>query len=324
MTANEREAVIEVRDVRRYFKNVKAVDGVDLRIRQGEYVALLGPNGAGKTTLVEIIEGIQQPDSGEIKIMNKSWNGNESDLRKKMGISLQETYFVDKLRVIEILNIFAAFYNQRESVSEEILTIIGMQDKRKSYFMNLSGGQKQRLALGVALINKPEILILDEPTTGLDPQARREIWNIVRQLKKTNTTLILTTHYMEEAEYLCNRVIIMDKGKFIAEGTLDELLTRYAHRELILFSTEMPVKDDLFDNIPGVIKTYLNLQGNGGCIFVKSITVTLPVVLKKLEENGIKLEKLECRRMNLNDLFLALTGRSLDDSTIEDTCNFAI
>jgi len=323
MKNDTKKPVIETKNVSRLFKDVKAVDGVDLTIYPGEYVALLGPNGAGKTTLVEMIEGIQIPNSGEIRIVGKTWNSSEKELRKIMGISLQETFFIEKLTVIETLNLFASFYEQPESRSEELLNIIGMQEKRKSYFETLSGGQKQRLALGVALLNEPEILILDEPTTGLDPNARKEIWDLIRKLKIRKTTLILTTHYMEEAESLCNRIIIMDKGKFIAEGSLDELLSKHAHRELISFSSDQPVDDDFFKGIETIIKFYFNNANNSGCLFVKSITETLPLMIKRFEFNTIKLDKLECRRMNLNDLFLLLTGRHLDDQTAESACNFS-
>jgi ABC-2 type transport system ATP-binding protein len=219
------DPVIEVKNVVKSFKTVQAVRGINLRIFQGQFVALLGPNGAGKTTLVEMIEGIQKPDQGEIYILGKKWKGNEDELRKVIGLSLQETRFIDKLTVRETVKLFASFFELSDARGEEIISTVGLEEKKKSYVVNLSGGQRQRLALGIALLNDPKILLLDEPTTGLDPNARREIWAILQGLKDRSTTsLILTTHYMEEAEKLCDRIVIIDNGLILNEGTLDELL----------------------------------------------------------------------------------------------------
>ncbi|MBP2681865.1 MAG: transporter ATP-binding protein [Candidatus Krumholzibacteriota bacterium] len=245
--------VIEVKDVHKSFKAVRAVRGVDLRIRRGEFVAILGPNGAGKTTLVEMIEGIQRPDRGEITILGRKWKGHADELHSVIGLSLQETRFVDKLRVTETLRLFASFYQLGQDRVDEIISIVGLEDKKRSYVVNLSGGQRQRLALGLSLINRPKVLLLDEPTTGLDPNARREIWAILRGLKKdSETSLILTTHYMEEAEQLCDTIVIMFEGKVLREGTLRDLLgydrteaekTRLAPRPKTL--------DDLFTELTG-------------------------------------------------------------------------
>jgi ABC-2 type transport system ATP-binding protein len=217
--------VIEVRNVFKSFKTVQAVRGINLRIYPGQFVALLGPNGAGKTTLVEMIEGIQKPDKGEILILGKSWRGNENELRKVIGLSLQETRFIDKLTVRETVKLFASFFDLEDRRVEEIISLVGLEEKKRSYVVNLSGGQRQRLALGIALLNDPMILLLDEPTTGLDPNARREIWSILQKLKeRSQTSMILTTHYMEEAEKLCEQIIIIDQGRILKEGTLEELL----------------------------------------------------------------------------------------------------
>jgi len=219
------DLVIEVKQVYKSFKTVQAVKGINASFRQGEFVALLGPNGAGKTTLVEMIEGIQKPDNGEIFIMGKTWKDHENDLRKIIGLSLQETYFIEKLNVYETLRLFGSFFGLGKERAEEIIHLVGLEEKRKAYVGNISGGQRQRLALGVAIINMPKILLLDEPTTGLDPNARREIWGILGRLKKElQTTMILTTHYMEEAEELCDYIIIIDHGKILMEGTLNDLL----------------------------------------------------------------------------------------------------
>ncbi len=232
--------VIEVRDVWKSFKTVQAVKGISLKIAKGQFVALLGPNGAGKTTLVEMIEGIQKPDRGEITIMGKHWRGNEDELRHVIGLALQETRLIDKLRVTETLQLFASFFNLDRKRVDEIIQLVGLEDKRRSYVVNLSGGQRQRLAVGIALINNPAILLLDEPTTGLDPNARREMWEILRKLKQiSETSMILTTHYMEEAEKLCDYIIILDNGLILREGTIDQLLT--GSRSL----------DDLFVSLTG-------------------------------------------------------------------------
>lgn len=216
---------IEVRNVHKSFKSVHAVRGVDLTIQPGQFVGLLGPNGAGKTTLVEMIEGIQKPDRGEIRIMGKPWRGNETELRRILGLSLQETHFIEKLTTFETLRLFASFFSLGRDRVEEVLALVGLEEKRKAFTVNLSGGQRQRLALGVALINNPSVLLLDEPTTGLDPAARREIWEILRSLKSgSGTSMILTTHYMEEAEKLCDHIVIIDHGKILMEGSLQTLL----------------------------------------------------------------------------------------------------
>ena len=247
------EFVIEVRQVFKSFKTVQAVRGIDLRIRQGQFVALLGPNGAGKTTLVEMIEGIQKPDHGDIFIMGKKWKGNEDELHQVIGLSLQETRFVDKLTVKEIVTLFASFFRLKKDRVNEIIDIVGLEEKKKSYVVNLSGGQRQRLALGIALLNRPKILLLDEPTTGLDPNARREIWNILQKLKDgSGTSLILTTHYMEEAERLCDHIIILDQGKILMEGGLHELLGE--EKSLPSYQTLVPGRktlDDLFTSLTG-------------------------------------------------------------------------
>ena len=232
--------VIEVKNVWKSFKTVQAVKGIDLEIPKGQFTALLGPNGAGKTTLVEMIEGIQKPDSGEIMIIGKHWKGNEDELHRIIGLSLQETRFIDKLRVTETLQLFASFYSLGKDRIDEIIDIVGLEEKKKSYVVNLSGGQRQRLAIGIALINTPAILLLDEPTTGLDPNARREIWDILHKLKKVSeTSMILTTHYMEEAENLCDYIVIMHNGVILREGTLGFLLQ------------EAKTLDDLFVSLTG-------------------------------------------------------------------------
>lgn len=235
--------VIEVRNVFKSFKTVQAVRGVDLTIYAGEFVALLGPNGAGKTTLVEMIEGIQKPDSGEIRILGKPWKGHEKELRQVIGLSLQETRYIEKLTTYETLRLFGSFFGLGRDRVEQVLQLVGLEEKRKAYTVNLSGGQRQRLALGIALINHPRILLLDEPTTGLDPNARREIWEILRNLRtSSDTSMILTTHYMEEAEQLCEQIVIIDEGTILKEGTMKDLLGE---------DSSLKNLDDLFTALTG-------------------------------------------------------------------------
>jgi ABC-2 type transport system ATP-binding protein len=243
---------IEVKNVHKSFKTVQAVRGVDLCIAPGRFVAILGPNGAGKTTLVEMIEGIQQPDTGDIFIMGKTWKGNENYLRRLIGLSLQETHFIDKLSVWETLRLFASFFRIGKDRCEEVIRLISLEEKRKAWVVNLSGGQRQRLALGIALLNKPKILLLDEPTTGLDPNARREVWAILRNLRdQLDTSLILTTHYMEEAEQLCDYIVIMDHGKILKEGTIDDLLGEIRDVPAAPVEARKITLDDLFISLTG-------------------------------------------------------------------------
>jgi ABC-2 type transport system ATP-binding protein len=306
--------VIEVEGVWKSFKTVQAVKGIDLSIPKGQFVALLGPNGAGKTTLVEMIEGIQKPDKGDIHIMGKKWKGNEDELHRMIGISLQETRFIDKLRVSETLELFASFFDLGKERINEIMNIVGLEEKRKSYVVNLSGGQRQRLALGIALINSPVILLLDEPTTGLDPNARREVWEILQTLKaKSGTSMILTTHYMEEAEILCDYIVIMDKGVSLREGTLDQLLAEGTNEKIIEFTIERGYfsEDIQMADLPFTIQR--DSSGDKGFVTLKNFETDLPEFMLFLKSKNISLKNIECRRKTLDDLFVSLTGRKINE-----------
>ncbi|HVN59017.1 MAG TPA: ABC transporter ATP-binding protein [Bacteroidales bacterium] len=308
------EKVIEVKDVWKSFKTVQAVKGLSLSIPKGQFVALLGPNGAGKTTLVEMIEGIQKPDSGEIAILGKRWKGHEDELHRVIGLSLQETRFIDKLRVTETLLLFSSFFSLGRKRVEEIIEIVGLQDKRKSYVVNLSGGQRQRLALGISLINSPSILLLDEPTTGLDPNARREIWEILQALKeKSNTSMILTTHYMEEAENLCDYIIIMDHGVILREGTRKQLLEEEYGEKVIEFSVASGmIPENISD--PGLpFRIHRDISGEKGSVIVNRFESDLPLLLSYLKSRNLTLSHLQSRRKTLDDLFIELTGRKIDE-----------
>jgi ABC-2 type transport system ATP-binding protein len=307
------QPVIEVRNVHKSFKLVQAVKGISLKIAAGSFVAILGPNGAGKTTLVEMIEGIQKPDRGEILILGKTWKNNEDELRQVIGLSLQETRFIDKLRVAETMSLFASFFKLGKDRVDEVIALVGLEDKRKAFVVNLSGGQRQRLALGISLLNKPKILLLDEPTTGLDPNARREIWEILRKLKQqSETSMILTTHYMEEAERLCDNIIIIDKGEILKEGTLDQMLNDEQGEKFVEFSLKNPPGQlPTADEFPSKISW--NVEDRKGRFILGKVDSQLPLFFDYLKNNNLQLNDMECRRLTLDDLFTSLTGRHLDE-----------
>lgn len=304
--------VIEARGVTRRFGKLVAVDNLDLVVGRGEFVALLGPNGAGKTTFVEMLEGLQNPDRGEIRMLGRSWREDAKYIRARIGVALQETRFPERLNVYEILELFASFYGQRAERIEEILGDIHLQDKARDRVAHLSGGQKQRLALGVALLNEPECLLLDEPTTGLDPNARRDVWAILLRLKRRGITLILTTHYMEEAERLCDRIVIIDRGKKLADGERESLLRQLGGEVIEFNSNAGPEK---FRRVPGLSRAE-RIGPKRLRLTVRSAHAALPATLRQIGpvRGGVDLV---CRRMHLDDLFTAMTGRSLDDSTTD-------
>jgi ABC-2 type transport system ATP-binding protein len=305
--------MVEITDVYKHFKDVKAVDGVSLSIAEGEFVALLGPNGAGKTTLVEMIEGIQYPDKGDISIAGMRWNGHKAELHRLIGISLQENHFIEKITVRETVRLFASFYNLSESRVDEVIDMVQLNEKKKAYTEKLSGGQKQRLALALAMLNNAQLLLLDEPTTGLDPTARRDIWNILFHLReKQKISMILTTHYMEEAEYLCDRIIMMDKGKVLAQGTLDQLLTSFNCQEVIEFTLEKTFENIDFMKWDGVQKISWDEKLKHGIINVPDIVSQLPHFMNQVQTHKLTLLSLECRKMTLDDLFIEMTGHRLD------------
>ncbi|QHT65955.1 ABC transporter ATP-binding protein [Rhodocytophaga rosea] len=307
-------ALIEIRSISKSFNGFKAVDNINLDIGYNEYLALLGPNGAGKTTLVEMIEGLQKPDSGSISIKQKNWKQHASFLRRIIGISLQETKFTDKMTVRETLDLFGSFYKLGKDRTDQILKTIRLEEKEKTYVVNLSGGQRQKLALGVAILHEPQILLLDEPTTGLDPNARRELWDILMNLKQEKgTAMILTTHYMEEAAYLCDRIVIIDKGKILADGTLTELLNSYAPGEIIYFEVAQHLSQEILQGIEGIKHIQWLEEGTRAICTVISITQTLPQLISYFEQNNITVLSLECRKKTLDDLFTAMTGRSLNE-----------
>jgi len=295
---------------------VVAVAGLDLAVGTGECFGLLGPNGAGKTTTIEILEGLTSPDSGDVEILGTRWRDGAAGraLRERLGIQLQETQLADKLTVSEVLALFRSFYRQSHTV-EEVLALVELEEKRKARVVTLSGGQKQRLAVACALVSKPELLFLDEPTTGLDPQSRRQLWEIIRRFRAAGGTVLLTTHYMEEAERLCDRVAIMDHGKVIALGTPRELIASLGAEHVIEFALSDGIPDDLMDPIRGVGGVTAVRPGSGGLsLTVTELHRTLPALLALLQQRRLELSSLTTHHATLDDVFVALTGRQLRDT----------
>jgi ABC-2 type transport system ATP-binding protein len=314
------KAAIRCRDLRKTWAAkppVEALRGLDLEVREGECFGLLGPNGAGKTTTVEILEGLVEPSSGEVELLGRSWGKDERELRERIGVTLQDTRFADKLRVDETLQLFASFYPRGRSV-EELLAAVSLTEKRASWVVNLSGGQRQRLAVACALVGDPELVFLDEPTTGLDPQSRRQLWEIVRELRARGRTIVLTTHYMDEAEKLCDRVAIVDQGKIIAQGSPAELIRSLGGDHVVEFALE--------ETQPGaaaeqVLDPYLALPSvraarHEGAAILLTVTephVAIPALLGAVTRAGGALSRLTTRHSSLEDVFVALTGRHLRD-----------
>jgi len=293
-----------------------AVAGLDLTVGGGECFGLLGPNGAGKTTSIEILEGLTPPDSGAVEILGTPWRDGAAGraLRERLGIQLQETQLADKLTVSETLSLFRSFYEQSHTV-DEVLALVELEEKRTARVVTLSGGQKQRLAVACALVSKPELLFLDEPTTGLDPQSRRQLWEIIRRFRAAGGTVLLTTHYMEEAERLCDRVAIMDHGKIIALGTPRELIATLGAEHVVEFALSEGTPDDLIDRLRHLGGVTAVRSGAGGlALTVTELHRTLPALLALLQQRQLELSLLTTHHATLDDVFVALTGRQLRDT----------
>ncbi len=288
------------------YGDLTAVDGLDLEVDTGECFGLLGPNGAGKTTTVEILEGLNEPTAGRVEVLGMRWDRDERALRQRLGVSLQETHLPDKLTVEENLRMFRSFYLQGRPL-EEVLEMVGLSDKRAAWTERLSGGQKQRLAVACALVSDPELLFLDEPTTGLDPQSRRQLWDVVLGFKSRGRTVLLTTHYMDEAERLCDRVAIVDKGKVIALGTPRELIASLGAQQVVEFSTEQPLAPDGWGGLPSVRSA--RRSADGIALTVEQLHLALPAILARAEPLG--LTHLSTHQATLEDVFVHLTGRHL-------------
>jgi ABC-2 type transport system ATP-binding protein len=297
--------------VKRY-GDVVAVDGLDLEVRPGECFGLLGPNGAGKTTTIEILEGLLRPDDGHVEVLGMRWERDADRLRQRLGIQLQETQLSDKLSVSELLRLFRSFYAQGPTV-DELLASVGLESKRDAWYSKLSGGQKQRLAIACALTGDPALLFLDEPTTGLDPQSRRQVWDLLRGLKEQGRTILLTTHYMDEAHALCDRVAIVDRGKVIALGTPLELIASLGAEHIVTFAMRegVPVPAEaVLAGLPGVRRAAVN--DGGGTLIVARLHESIPALLRVVEAPD-PFTLLATHSATLEDVFVSLTGRQLRD-----------
>ena len=303
---------LEVLDLRKSYADVVAVDGLELRVTAGQCFGLLGPNGAGKTTTIEICEGLSTADGGTVRVLGRTWDRDATWLRNRLGIQLQETQLAEKLTVIETLTLFRSFYDQGRTV-DDVIELVQLGEKRTSRVNGLSGGQKQRLALACALVGDPELLFLDEPTTGLDPQSRRQLWTVVEGLKREGRTILLTTHYMDEAERLCDNIAIVDHGKVIALGTPRELIASLGADHVIRLGTAEGVP------VPVTLTELLALHdvnggremANGFELRVSSVQAVLPSLLSIASERGIAWSELSTHSATLEDVFVSLTGRDL-------------
>jgi len=304
---------LRVRHLRKTYKDVVAVDGLDLEVRPGECFGLLGPNGAGKTTTIEICEGLTALDTGEVEVLGLKWEIDAKELRQRLGIQLQETQLAEKLTVLETICLFRSFYRQGPEPSE-VISLVQLEEKSKSRVGNLSGGQKQRLALACALVGNPDFLFLDEPTTGLDPQARRQLWDLIEQFKLAGRTILLTTHYMDEAERLCERVAIMDHGKVIALGTPRELIASVCAEHMVEISAgtaARPLDLPALSRIDGIRDVRTE---NGSVLMqVSALHHAVPALLDELDRQAVPLTELRTHSATLEDVFVTLTGRHLRD-----------
>jgi len=304
---------LRVRSLRKTFKDVVAVAHLDLDVPAGECFGLLGPNGAGKTTTLEICEGLTPADAGDVEVLGLRWDGHAKELRQRLGIQLQETQLSEKLTVAETLRLFRSFFRDGPEVAE-VIALVQLEEKRGARVGALSGGQKQRLALACALVGNPDLLFLDEPTTGLDPQARRQLWDLVERLRLAGRTIVLTTHYMDEAEALCDRVAIMDHGRIIALGTPRELVGSLGAEHLVeVMATVSAATPDL--DALRLVEGVRDVRTTAGRVELRVAELhrSVPALLSELARQGVALSELRTHSASLEDVFVALTGRHLRD-----------
>jgi len=309
---NNSECVIYVRGLRKWYGTLEAVKGIDFEVRAGEVFGLLGPNGAGKTTTVEILEGLRPRSGGEVKVLNFDPNRQKKQLKDRIGACLQATNLPDKITVREALDFFGSLYSRRAD-GDAILARLQLMDKKDAAYATLSGGQKQRLALALALINDPQMLFLDEPTTGLDPQVRLEIRDLIQELRAEKRTILMTTHYIEEAERLCDRVAIIDAGLIIAMGTPRELQERSANQSAIEIALSNPLKKTELPAWPESIRSIVSEDRHRITVYSKQPARTLVEMVKWIDGQGLELDDVHLSRPTLEDVFIELTGKKLRD-----------
>jgi ABC-2 type transport system ATP-binding protein len=302
--------ILQVENLVKRYGDLEAVRGVSFSVEEGEVFGLLGPNGAGKTSTIEVLEGLRVADGGRVSVCGFDPVRNPTELKREIGAALQSTSLPDKLKVTEALRLFSSFYN-RGRQPEELLKRFGLEEKRNAFYSQLSGGQKQRLALALALVNDPKVLFLDEPTAGLDPQVRREIYDIVEELKHEKKTIVLTTHYIEEAERLCDRVAIVDHGKVIAQGTPRELKQTSANTSRVEVRLAKPASNGALKSLDGVVDA--RELGGAYVLHCQRTAPAIVALVKHLEAEGNELVSLEIATPSLEDVFIELTGRRLRD-----------
>jgi ABC-2 type transport system ATP-binding protein len=312
MRTHQQGVALQVGNLRKAYQDVLAVDGLDLEIYAGECFGLLGPNGAGKTTTIEICEGLNTPDAGDVLVLGRRWGQDDRALRELLGISLQETQFSEKLTVGETIQLFRSFYRDGATPAD-VIAMVQLQEKSRARVGQLSGGQKQRLALACALVGDPELLFLDEPTTGLDPQSRRQLWDLIEAFKSDGRSILLTTHYMDEAERLCDRVAIVDHGKVIALGTPRELIARLRGEHVLEFALmdNNALDENPLRTIDGVCAA--DRRDGTYRLQVEELHRAMPALLSELRRQGVQLAELRTHSATLEDVFVSLTGRRLRD-----------
>ena len=316
--ADPAEPALSCTGIVKRYGDVPAVDGLDLEVRRGECFGLLGPNGAGKTTTIEILEGLLAPDAGRVRILGRAWGENDDALRALLGIHLQESQMDEKLSVLETLRLFRSFYPRGRPV-DDVIGLLELDGKRASWVGKLSGGQRQRLAVGCALVGDPDLLFLDEPTTGLDPQSRRQLWALLQRYRAEGGTILLTTHYMDEAHVLCDRVAIVDQGRIVTEGSPDELILSIGAPhivELAFTNRKGPAGDNLRERLaalPDVDAVRADENSESWTVTATALHRTLPALVGAAADAGVEIETLATRTATLEDVFVALTGHQLRD-----------
>ena len=301
---------IRAETLRKSYGAVKAVDGISFEVRRGEIFGLLGPNGAGKTTTIEILEGLNSPDAGSVDVLGIDVVAHPEALKERIGVQLQTDALYPNLTVEELISLFGSFYAKPRTTSE-VIDELGLEERRIALSRELSGGQRQRLSVALALVNDPEVIFLDEPTTGLDPQARRSLWELIANLGASGRTIMLTTHYMEEAEVLCDRVAIMDHGQILEMGTVTELVGRHFKERTVRFATRDVLGDDRLASATGV--TRVAHEADETVLYTLDVPGTIAAVMALAETVGAGELDLAVRRPTLEDVFLKLTGRALRD-----------
>lgn len=313
-TPSSTQPAIIAQDLTKTYQDTTAVHKLSIEVSQGECLALLGPNGAGKTTMCEMLEGLTTPDSGTLQILGMSYKDNSSAIRERIGVLMQETTLYKKFTVRETLELFASFYKEHYPI-DKLLSEFNLEEKANDYLESLSGGLKQRAYIACALVNHPDVLFLDEPTTGLDPTARRNLWEVMKKVKERGCSILLTTHYMEEATELSDRIAIMDRGQIISEGTSDSLIAEHCPGEVITLDVSGDQKTGLKEKIAATLATEVTSQADDRLLFnVSNAAIAIPTIYQLSKANGIHIDGIKIHRSNLEDVFIKLSGRSIEQA----------